>query len=294
MNKRPVIRFDADSGTLSIGSEPPNFRKFCQNKIFRPRATTERKIMNDEASYVLHRHEPGVYVHRDQINAILQTICTFHRKKLEQVLGSLANLEYLSFLLWQYDQSHHILLAGRKGNLTKEDWNDWKAEGPIVRRALKYLIERVCSRKLDAKQIADEDELLELVEVSQVCAEEFVRLSMQSDSTFAIFPTETHLVIESNGPDLYKMNVTNSKFQEFDTRNDLDGKNRQAFLAGANEFTLDRNKEAQDKFIGDSFEKAHGLRYFKAVELLGLLVKFEALDINSALDTCLYGLSPKS
>jgi hypothetical protein len=286
--KRPTIRFDSDSGAFSLGRDSAKFEKHGKNRIFRPREDTEQHIFGEEAAYVLARFKPGTYKDRDQMNLALQTIFAFHKAKLEEALSKLATRNYISFLMWQYDQSHDVLIDGRRGILGEGELEEWAKDGPIIRRAFKYLIERVCSLRLASEQLEDEEELLLTSETAQVCAEEFVRLSALSDSTFAVFPTETELTIHPIGPDLFEMKVTNQRFNELGSRGDLDGKNRHRFLSKSNDFTLDQDKEQQDKYLGDSFEKVHGIRFSKAIELLGLLVDFENPTNKNPFDGCFF------
>lgn len=285
---RPTIRFDIDSGEISIGTEPAHFETYFGNEIFRPRSSTEKEILSQEAQYVLAKHQPGQYSDSKEINTILQTIFGFHKAKLDEALSELSTRDYLCFLLWQYDLSHETLIAGRAGKLSESEWNEWEKDGPIFRRALKYLIERVCSFRLQSTQIEDQEQLLKAIEIAQVTAEEFVRASILSESTFAIFPNETILLLSSKGPDLFRMEVTNERFSSLGARSALDGKNRDKFLVGAGRFTLDRDKDAQDKYIGMSFKEVHGLRYSEAIELLDSLSTLEAESNHNPFNSCYF------
>ncbi len=288
-DKKPTVHFDLETGQISVNRPKAQFAFLGSNEIFRPRTSTEQAILNEEAKHLLSLFKPGTYTDRDTINSAIQTLFAYHKCGLEEALKKIATRDYITFLLWQYDQSHEVLKEGRKGNLSESQWHNWSTEGPVIRRAFKYLIERVCSLRLASVVDLEGEELLFESEVAQVCAEEFVRLSVMSESTFAIFPKETELTIYPEGAEqLYQMRVLNEQFNALQARIDFDGEHRQRYLSKSGELTLDRNKDEQDRYLGDSFEKAHGLRFFTAIELLGLLIEFENPINKNPFDGCFF------
>ncbi|MBX9671500.1 MAG: hypothetical protein K2X93_28185 [Candidatus Obscuribacterales bacterium] len=246
------------------------FDRYGEIEIFRPRSSTERVVLAEEEQALRSSMKPGLYESADDINKAIKALCLFYGEKLEANLPKLASRHYVEFLQWQYDQSFEVEMNYRRGSLTNDEQKQWSELGRVFRRALKHLIERVCSLEPGSEPELDGEDLLWTTEVVQVCAEEFVSLCILSESTFAIFPDETKLTIYPEGEGkLYLLEVLNKKALSMDERLKIDGNNRRRWVAGK---TIDRDLDEQGGYLDSAFLESHGISYVDAIGLLGHLV----------------------
>ena len=87
----------------------------------------------------------------------------------------------------------------KKDKLNDVKKDEWANLGSNLRRAIKYLAERVTLFEPDQAPISPKSELLATLERVWICAEELVRYYMLSDQTFSIFPDATVLEILPKG-----------------------------------------------------------------------------------------------
>lgn len=246
------------------------YDSFGDFEVFRPRVLTERSVLAEEESHFLASTSPGTYRNAQEINAAIQALCKFYTAKLETNLAMMASRGYVEFLLSQYDQSFKIEMASRGGKLSEHDSQRWNEVGRVFRRALKYLLERVCSLEPLQEPALDGEDLLWATEVVQICAEEFVQLCILSDSTYSVFPAETQLTVFPAGSEkLYLLEVVNERALQMQERIDIDGLNRSRCMEGR---SIDRDLQAQNEYLGEAFLNAHGIDYEEAINVLGHLV----------------------
>lgn len=268
--RKPIVRVEFDVTGITISQEGMRFEKFGDIEVFRPRSVTERTVLAEEEKSLRSIMNPGVYQKADDINTAIKCLCGFYGEKIESNLKKLASRHYIEFLLWQYDQSFDIEMKSRRGDLSEGEKEQWSELGRIFRRALKYLIERVCSLEPAAEPELDGEDLLWTTEVVQICAEEFVQLCILSDSTYSIFPDETQLTVFEQGADkLYLLEVLNKRALAMGERIEIDGGNRRRWITGK---TIDRDLLEQGRFLDSAFLVSHGISYIDAIGLLGHLV----------------------
>lgn len=269
ITKKPVIRVDFGEDGIEISRSGMHYESFGNQQIFRPRSFVERPLLDQEAEHFFTQVTPGEYTSSTDINAAIQHLCKFYGPLLEANLQKLASRDYIEFLLSEYNASFEIEMLARKGKLSEGEAARWQELGRVFRRAIKYLLERVCALKpLSQPEISDED-LLQATELVQVCAEEFVQLCILSDSTYSVFPEETRLtVFPAGAPKLYLFEVLNERSLLMDERVEIDGLNRSRVLKGR---SIDRNVDAQNEYLS-SFLQAHGVEYKDAINLLGHIV----------------------
>ena len=267
--RKPVIRVEFDEVGIAISREGMQYEPFGEHDIFRPRSLTERTILAQEAEHFLSKFSPGQYKTAAEINAAIRHLCEFYGSMLETNLTKLGSRDYVEFLLSQYDESFKVEMSARQGRLSQEKLKQWEELGRVFRRAIKYLLERICSLE-PLQQPGQRQNMLWTTEVVQICAEEFVHLCILSDSTYSIFPSETLLTVFAPGsPKLYFLEVLNERGLQMGERIEIDGLNRSRVIEGR---SIDRNVESQNEHLGAVFLQAHGIEYKDAINVLGHLV----------------------
>ena len=246
-----------------------NFEEIGGIKIFRPRASNEVKLRIDAEKNL--RSEFGVekYTDKQTINRILQRQFGFFINSLDQLLPTVASLDFLTFLLAEYDKTSEIDRLYKSNQLDNNDKERWADLGRTVRRAIKYLAERVIL--FLPAQLADtsNEAIIETTEKIWICAEELVSHYILSDQTFMIFPDDTVFEIHQEGSlDYWTLEINNQCATEIQERIRIDTMNRDRFIPSP---LFDLQSSEHEKILGDAFKNTIGISY---LEVLGTLRAF--------------------
>lgn len=238
---------------------------FGSVEVFRPRLQTEFEVRAAAETHLRARFEPGTYHDKDQINSILQYNFAFYASLLDQTLPAISSVDFLKFVLFQFDLYTQVDQLQRGSQLNQREDERWSLIGPTLRRSAKYLAERLCLLRPDAAPQADERELLKLAEKAWISAEQVIDLYMQSDIAFITFPGQTRLEIFPPGEDLYLEHEIVSDCSDIRTRVKLDASERERFVPDA---PILSDLHLHNQFVGDDVRNVFGLNYRDAIGIL--------------------------
>jgi hypothetical protein len=249
--------------------EPMYLESFGGVEVFRPRLATELEVRAAAERHLRLRFNTGRYFDKDEINAILRHNFAFYCGVLEEVLPQIASIQFLEFVLFQFEQYTRVDQLQRNGGLSLAQDERWSSIGPNLRRGTKYLAERLCFLQPDQTPQADEDDLLTLSEQAWICAEQVIDLYMQSDLAFITFPGQTTLEIFPPGHDLYMHQEIVADCPDIRARVRLDAEERDRFVPDA---PILSDLHEHNQFIGDDVRNCIGLSYRDAVGVLADLI----------------------
>ena len=190
-----------------------NFENFGEHKIYRPTLSVEHEIRKVIEGALFQEYHSKVYTQYDEINAIIQKVLKLYSEILEVNINKLASLHFMEFILDQYDVTCRI---NRAIDLNSNEQDRWRVLGPILRRGLKFIAEKITMLDPgESPEITDEEEIDRIISIIFIAAEEMVSLYMQSDSTYRIFRNETQLTLRK-GHDIYwELKINNDFVRQF-------------------------------------------------------------------------------
>lgn len=246
-----------------------NFEEIGGIEIFRPRASNEVKVRIEAEKNLRSEFGVGRYTDRETINQILLHQFGFYINFLEQLLPTLASLDFLTFLLAEYDTTAEIDRLYKNNQLNDNDKERWADLGPTVRRAIKYLAERVILFQPVELPDVPIEEIVEATEKIWICAEELVKHYILSDQTFMIFPDDTIFEVNPEGElDYWTLEINNHCATEIRERTRIDTMNRDKFIPS---LLFNLQSSEHEKILGDAFKNTMGISY---LEVLGVLRTF--------------------
>lgn len=181
-------------------------RLFSIHGLNRPSKNQEKKMRSYIESKVFDNFKAGLYTDSNDVNQIIRYCFNLYMDIIQSELKEISSSQLILDFLNQYDRTIEIRQD------TKNLWNTdtmeaWKYYGPIIRRAIKFMIEHAIMNyssqvtgRVKRQQI---DKLI-------ICIEELIQLSMQSESTYAIFPEQTTLELKQNSEIYYDLKINNS------------------------------------------------------------------------------------
>lgn len=244
-------------------------------RISRPRLQTELEIRYISEENLRSKFSAGEYTKKEDINSILKFQFQFYSDLLSNFLNQIASRDLLKVLLYQFDLASEIEQSYKDGLLNRNEIERWIDIGAILRRAIKYLSERVVllnRQEFDRSRI-DQNILFTLIEKSLICAEEMAKLYQLSDISFSTFPDYSKLTILPAGEaDYFIFEVLKDGVyigEQMQQRVAYDRSNRQRFVPNtANVFNL----EEQNRIIGEALKKTLGINYSEAIGVIAELI----------------------
>lgn len=259
---------------IVIEETPPDqmyFEQIGGVRIFRPRASHEIEVRTQAEQNLRSAYEVGKYTDRDGINQILHHQYAFFTNLLEQVLPQIASLDFLIFVLAEYEGTAKIDRLYKSGDLDSNDKMRWAELGPVVRRAIKYLAEQIILLVPKSSLDMPTESALEILEQAWICAEELVRYYLLSDQTFMIFPESTVLEIHPEGALHYwtlELNAVQAA-SETQERTLLDTEHRDRFVPTP---SFDLDVREHEELLKTAFEETIGISYLRALGILHTLI----------------------
>ena len=119
------------------------FENFNGIRIPRPSLQTELEIRYLSEKNLRSKFSAGEYTKKEDINSILKFQFQFYSDLLSNSLNQIASRDLLEFLLYQFDLASDIEQSYKDGLLNRDEVEKWIEIGAILRRAIKYLSERV-------------------------------------------------------------------------------------------------------------------------------------------------------
>ena len=186
--------------------------RFGQYNIFRPSKHVEKSTRKRVEKMLFKKYKSGVYTDYKTINEIMKFMMDFYSNILDDNLNRIASIELMKFVLNEYDTTCKI----RKSinSLTDEEYNKWNQVDGILRRALKFIVEKITMINPQNEIIViNKHEKEESISKIFIAAEEMAQMYMSSDSTYRVFKEETTLTL-SKGENIYwNLKVNNSYVQ---------------------------------------------------------------------------------
>jgi hypothetical protein len=277
--------------------ERMNIQTFGGIRIFRPRLETELEVRQELSAHLRSQFLVGRYTGKSEINAILQHIFSFYGGLLSEALPPVASTHLLDFLLHQYDLYSDIEQLYKQRTLDPDEDVQWGNISGILRRAVKYLAERVVMLAPDETPTGEETERLAITDKIWICAEEMVNLYISSDSVYSIFPDDSVLEIFPPGG-AHEYHIETTRDCPIRERVRLDLSNRASFIPG---LSLLSNSKEQDMIIGEALRESIGISYAESLNVLANIIKharsapngFPVLFLHKerTVDQCAGGLS---
>lgn len=247
-----------------------NFEEIGGIEIFRPRYPTEVEVRTEAERHLRCEFSVGRHTDGETINRILQYQFAFYTHFLDQLLPILASLDFLKFLLAEYDKTSEIDGLYKNNQLNSTDKKRWAFLGPILRRAIKYLAERVILFGQEELPAATNTKRIKATEKVWICAEELVMYYIQSDQTHMVFPDDTSLEIHPEGSGNYwTLDINNNSVMELQERIRIDTMNRANFVPSPS-FELQSNEH--EKVLADVFKNTIGISYLEVLGTLRALI----------------------
>lgn len=244
--------------------------RFNEVLIFRPRLTTELELRAQAEAHLRASFAVKRYESRDEINSILQHQFSFYTNLLEELLPSVSSLHFLRFVLYQFDLYARIDRLHKDGALSDPEVARWMVIEASLRRAAKYIAERIILLSPDEAPTGEERLRLSTTEKIWICAEQMVDLYMKSDLTFSTFPDHTALEILPPGEELYLAHEITKDCPDIKKRAKLDIWNRRRFVP---EPSFMENIEEHSRIIGTVIRDVVGLSYREALSVLAHIIK---------------------
>jgi hypothetical protein len=148
-------------------------------------------------NYVHSEIATGIYTDYETINRIIHGLCGVIEAEFNKLIHKCSNRTGIEFILIQYDEATKIEGKSRDASEKSDDYLRWKEREPSIRRALKFVAEKMLENfndglYVDEKFIKNIESIIELAEL-------WTDFSNLSDQTFHIFPNETEMEIIEKG-----------------------------------------------------------------------------------------------
>ena len=249
----------------------PHVERIGPELIVRPRAASEHTVRKEAEAHLRQVLQPGRYTASEIINDALKHQYSFFDSKLEARLPQLASRSFIELILSQYDITGILESHRKAGTLRGNALVRWQQLGPVLRRALKYLAEKVTMTAPSEAPAASDHQIIPLTDEVFISAEELVELSIVSEQTYSVAPDESLLIVHPPGRDLYiEVGTTNGRLREFPHRVTRDTRHRGTFIPGTHFiYDVQRHADALDL----PFDKDHGIPFSLALDVLRTLLR---------------------
>ena len=242
----------------------PFFEGFNGIQVLRPGHIAEILLRSDAEKHFRARYAPGVVTGKENVNNVYRHHFAFYADTLNRVLPPIASRDFIELLLGQYDRSVEIDLLAKKGQLSPERDTRWQHLGPVLRRALKYLSERVVMLGPTSRPSRDSD-ILRNAETALICAEQLIRLYIESDRVYflpgepaiEILPEGESDIFRNAGEDVYGTKML--------PRIVRDRQHREDFMPLAPPQMLPAE---QEKHMADAFRQTMGISLNEALSVI--------------------------
>jgi len=158
-------------------------KNFAGVQIYRPRYSTQSKILIESESHLRSKFHPGVYKNSQEINQIIFHQFDYYYKKFNEIIPQLASRDLIKFILYEYDKTSEIDEIYKNRKLNQQQIAKWRELGPKLRRSAKYLCERVVLLQPEERPNCSAKLFLGLLDEIWIAAEEMVKLYIASDQT---------------------------------------------------------------------------------------------------------------
>lgn len=247
----------------------PFYEGFNGIQVLRPGHIAEILLRVDAEKNFRLRYSPGIVSGKGSVNDVFRHHFAFYAETLNRVLSSIASRDFIELLLGQYDRSCEIDLLAKKDQLSPERNARWQHLGPVLRRALKYLAERVVMLS-PTSPLPQNPNILRVAETALICAEMLTRLYIESDRAYFL-PGEPAIEVLPEGESDIFRNVAEDIFgAKMLPRIERDRQRRKDFLPL---MPPQMYPAEQDSFLADAFLQAIGISLNEALAVIHETIK---------------------
>ena len=190
-----------------------NHEDFGEYRIYRPNILIEQEVRTFIEGELFKEYDSKVYTQYDEINEIMKKLLRLYSEILEDNIKKVASRDFMEFILTQYDITCRI---NRSKNLSDKEQGKWNELGPILRRGLKFIAEKITMIDPREKpEIEDEAVIDSTISKVFIAAEEMARMYMQSDATYRVFKDETQLTLRKGNDTYWELKVNNEFIKQF-------------------------------------------------------------------------------
>ncbi|NMM00334.1 hypothetical protein HHL24_20625 [Paraburkholderia sp. RP-4-7] len=149
--------------------------------IFRPSEACEAFVYRHVKARLFEQYASGTYTDIAQVTRIVNAQFESYDQLLQAYLPKVDHLEFIAFLIQQYEQyglAHNVF---QRGNMSDDDEELWRSYAMNSRRGIKYLMELVCARGWSGgTNVGTLEEQEQALSILFIAAEELVSLYMRS------------------------------------------------------------------------------------------------------------------
>lgn len=232
---------------------------FGDSHILRPSLEVVAALRHNAREHLLSRFPPGEYCGAKAANEIVQHQFNFYQNRLRTVVKQLPGYDTLELLLAQYDESARILHGIGISNQAERD--AWSRIEPVFRRAIKYILEVLCTESYTARKGLQGPKAVEALETAIVCTESMVHLAQESDLVHSIFPDDCLVSVQSETTGYCSIAITGEHAgydTRFVTRVRRDRQSRDRFVPPPQ---FDNHTDTHASYLNAAFKLSFGMSY---------------------------------
>jgi hypothetical protein len=261
-----------------LGYNFPHFSLVQDYKLYVPSKGADDGLKNACRQQILRVIRAGRYTELTDVNKAIQLMGRFFSEQLNESVRNSACYQMIEFALWQYEQAARIDALYLDGKLHEMELRLWSEYGPIIRRALKLLIEVTLMYPLDRFSDIPHNQLAVVMEQPYVSAISLVEFSILSDQIYHLFPKSSAVEIFERGPQLYELESPVQKLFPHKDRMLRDANDRWEFIS-CKPIELDISE--QSRLLTPAFQDAVGVSYSDALCALRSINEHIAVIDNS-------------
>lgn len=242
--------------------------------IYQPHPVIMAEINAKADHYLRTKYSAGRYTDPAVMNDVIHCMFGFYESMLADLLPQLASRSFLEFLLHTYDQAAAIEQDHKDGILNDEVSLRWQAYGPVMRRSIKYLAERIVLLEPLNTPRASKRDLVKITDSVMFCTNSMVEMYQHSDLIHIIKGTEAELHINPINIDPFMYIVLESHaVQEMARRIRRDTLYRKNFISG---LSIANDPVEHDKYLAAPLRSSIGLSYMEAMGLIKAVIAHSA------------------
>lgn len=150
-------------------------------EIFRPSEQVEALVYERIKGALFAQYPSGVYSDTTVVTNIVNTLFEAYKQVLDEYLPRVDHLAFATFLIREYEQYGRVAHEFKTVRLNAQDEELWQSYASHARRGIKYLLELICTRGLEAgTEVGSQDDQEQSLSILFLAAEELVSLYMRS------------------------------------------------------------------------------------------------------------------
>lgn len=260
------------NGILYETGSALNLQHYGGISLCRPTEGQVIRIRELAERHLRAKYEVGFYNKAAEISAIYNHLVVGYEAEFSSAITRVADRGFIEFMFHEYDRTSEIDSLARQRKLPPKEAEWWDREGPFIRRAIKFIIERCVLTDTTPKSGLKRHEYRDSFDTIMVCAEMLVKCSAESDHTYYLFPQKFILEIHKPGSEKF----LSLHLADQSIRGIVDGKHHKArarkdrqhradFIKGE---PFDNDTVQHDQILGEAFKETVGVSYKMALEMI--------------------------